>query len=199
LEEFLSQTKASIRCFPTFPGDDQIDGVEYVAVARDRRAFRTGRQDYTSTAPNRRYSDLITQRLLIAAIEDGSSPYSMAELVHLAAQCTASEDAANKVERQVIKSAAALLLEGRIGEQFDSIVTGASEKGTWVRLVSLPVEGRLMQGFEGVDVGDRINVRLNSVDVNRGYINFSKIDSARQTQSRKLDQRKQAAHTSWAP
>jgi exoribonuclease-2 len=120
----------------------------------------------------------------MAAIEEEPSPYSMAELMHLAAQCTASEDAANKVERQVIKSAAALLLEGRIGEQFDSIVTGASEKGTWVRLVSLPVEGRLMQGFEGADVGERIDVRLDSVDVNRGYINFSKVDSSRRIRSR---------------
>jgi exoribonuclease-2 len=99
----------------------------------------------------------------------------------LAAHCTAEEDAANKVERQVIKSAAALLLEGRIGEQFDAIVTGASEKGTWVRLISLPVEGRLMHGFEGVDVGDRMHVRLDSVDVNQGYINFSKAGSPRQT------------------
>ncbi len=105
----------------------------------------------------------------------------MVDLETLAAHCTAEEDAANKVERQVIKSAAALILEGRISEQFDAIVTGASEKGTWVRLISLPIEGRLMLGFEGLDVGDRMHVRLDSVDVERGYINFSKVGSPRQT------------------
>jgi ribonuclease R len=137
-------------------------------------------RDYThSTAPNRRYSDLITQRLLKAAIEGRPSPYSMADLETLAAHCTAEEDAANKVERQVIKSAAALFLEGRIGEQFDAIVTGASEKGTWVRLISLPIEGRLTHGFEGLDVGERMHVRLDSVDVERGYINFNKVGVSR--------------------
>jgi ribonuclease R len=108
----------------------------------------------------------------------------MADLESLAAHCTTEEDAANKVERQVIKSAAALLLEGRIGEQFDAIVTGASKKGTWVRLISLPIEGRLMHGFEGADVGDRMHVRLDSADVKRGYINFSKVGSPRQTRGR---------------
>ena len=88
------------------------------------------------------------------------TPYSKDELDVLAAHCTEAEDAANKVERQVEKSAAALLLESRIGEQFDSIVTGASEKGTWVRLFSVPVEGKVVQGFEGLDVGDRIRVQL---------------------------------------
>ncbi len=142
-------------------------------------------KDYThSTAPNRRYTDLITQRLLKAAIDGMPSPYSLAELESLAAHCTAEEDAVNKVERQVIKSAAALLLEGRIGEKFDSIVTGASEKGTWVRLISLPVEGKVMRGFEGADVGDRMQVRLDSVDVERGYINFSKAGSPRRSWGR---------------
>ena len=82
------------------------------------------------------------------------------------------EDAANKVERQVGKSAAALLLESRIGEQFDAIVTGASDKGTWARLLNIPVEGKLVQGFEGLDVGDRVRVQLMSVDVERGFIDF---------------------------
>jgi len=206
LEEFLTRQKAAdpLR-FPdlSLAMIKLMGSGEYVAEQPGQDSaghFGLAVKDYThSTAPNRRYSDLITQRLLIAAIEARPTPYTLVDLVYLAAQCTALEDAANKVERQVIKSAAALLLEGRIGERFDSIVTGASEKGTWVRLVSLPVEGRLMQGFEGVDVGDRINVRLNSVDVNRGYINFSKIDSARQTQSRNLVQRKQAALTGQAP
>jgi len=191
LEEFLTGQKAAdpLR-FPdlSLAMIKLMGSGEYTAEQPGQDStghFGLAVKDYThSTAPNRRYSDLITQRLLLAAIEGRPSPYNMDELVQLAAQCTSSEDAANKVERQVIKSAAALLLEGRIGEKFDSIVTGASEKGTWVRLVSLPVEGRLMQGFEGADVGDRINVRLDSVDVNRGYINFNKIDSSRGKRSR---------------
>ena len=146
-------------------------------------------RDYThSTAPNRRYSDLITQRLLKAAIDKSPSPYSMLELEALAAHCTAQENAANKVERQVIKSAAALLLERRLGEQFDAIVTGASEKGTWVRLISLPVEGKLMDAKEGIDVGDRLPVRLDFVDVNRGYINFKQVGIPWQIEARNLIQ-----------
>jgi len=112
--------------------------------------------------------------LLKAALEGKPVPYSKDELDVLAAHCTEAEDAANKVERQVGKSAAALLLESRIGEQFDSIVTGASEKGTWVRLLTIPVEGKLVQGFEGLDVGHRIRVQLISIDVERGYIDFRK-------------------------
>jgi ribonuclease R len=156
---------------------------EYIAELPGQKSgghFGLAVKDYThSTAPNRRYSDLITQRLLKAAIEGKPSPYTLVYLKSLAAQCTAKEDAANKVERQVIKSAAALLLEARVGEQFDAIVTGASKKGTWVRLINLPLEGKLMRGFEGADVGDRMHVRLDSVDVNRGYINFSKLGSSR--------------------
>ena len=134
-------------------------------------------KDYAhATAPNRRYPDLLTQRLLKAAIERKPAPYSKAELESLAAHCTAAEDAANKVERQVGKSAAALLLESKIGEQFDAIVTGASEKGTWVRLLSMPVEGKLVDGFEGQDVGERVRVQLTSVDVQRGFIDLKKIN-----------------------
>jgi exoribonuclease-2 len=135
-------------------------------------------RDYShSTAPNRRFTDLITQRLLKAAIDGRPAPYGFDELQTLADHCTQEEDAANKVERQVSKSAAALLLEDRIGEQFDALVTGASPKGTWVRLLGLPVEGRLVRGFEGVDVGDRIHVRLASVDVDQGYIDFQRGNS----------------------
>ncbi len=138
-------------------------------------------KDYThSTAPNRRFTDLITQRLLKAAIAGSPLPYSMAELGMLATHCTQEEDAANKVERQVGKSAAALLLESRIGEQFESIVTGASPKGTWVRLLSIPVEGRLVHGFEGVDVGHRIRVQLVSTDVERGHIDFKRVNASKQ-------------------
>jgi exoribonuclease R len=97
----------------------------------------------------------------------------------LAKHFTEEEDAANKVERQVGKSAAALLLESRIGEQFDAVVTGASDKGTWARLLAIPVEGRVVRGFEGADVGDRIRVQLVAVDVERGYIDFRKVGSSR--------------------
>ena len=90
----------------------------------------------------------------------------------IATHCTESEDAAKKVERQVTKSAAAMLLESRIGEKFDAIVTGASDKGTWVRLLHPPIEGRLESGFEGMDVGHELRVQLVSTDVERGYIDF---------------------------
>jgi VacB/RNase II family 3'-5' exoribonuclease len=151
---------------------------EYVAEAPDGDVpghFGLAVKDYAhATAPNRRYPDLITQRLLKACLERHSAPYSMEELAALAFHCTEAEDAANKVERQVGKSAAALLLISRIGEQFDAIVTGASEKGTWVRLLAIPVEGKLVQGFEGMDVGHRVRVRLISADVQRGFIDFCK-------------------------
>jgi ribonuclease R len=137
-------------------------------------------RDYThSTAPNRRYTDLITQRLLKAVFEKRDSPYSSDQLQVLARHCTEEEDAANKVERQVGKSAAALLLEGRIAEEFDAIVTGASDKGTWVRLLQVPVEGKLVHGFEGVDVGDRMRVRLIAVNVELGYIDLAQVGSSR--------------------
>jgi VacB/RNase II family 3'-5' exoribonuclease len=132
-------------------------------------------RDYThSTAPNRRYPDLITQRLLKAAMTGRSLPYETAELETLAKHCTEEEDAAKKVERQVEKSAAAMLLESRIGERFDAVVTGASHKGTWVRLLHPPVEGRLVKGFEGMDVGHRLSVQLIRTDVDRGYIDFKR-------------------------
>jgi len=130
-------------------------------------------KDYThATAPNRRYPDLITQRLLKEAIAGRSVPYSNDELAAIATHCTESEDAAKKVERQVEKSAAAMLLESRIGETFDAIVTGASEKGTWVRLLHPPVEGRLISGFQGADVGHKLSVQLVHTDVERGFIDF---------------------------
>jgi len=97
------------------------------------------------------------------------------ELATLAKHCTKEEDAAKKVERQVTKSAAAILLESRIGEQFDAIVTGASDKGTWVRLLHLPIEGRLDSGFEGLDVGRQLRVQLIRTDVERGYIDFKRV------------------------
>ena len=132
-------------------------------------------KDYThSTAPNRRYPDLVTQRLLKAALAGRPVPYERPELEALAAHCTAEEDAARKVERQVGKSAAAMLLEARIGEHFDAIITGVSDKGTWVRLRNPPVEGRLETGAEGMDVGHELGVQLVRTDVERGYIDFKR-------------------------
>jgi len=132
-------------------------------------------KDYAhSTAPNRRYPDLITQRLLKAAMIGQSLPYTNDELEALAKHCTEEEDAAKKVERQVGKSAAAMVMESKIGEKFDAIVTGASDKGTWVRLLHTPIEGRLIRGFEGMDIGHRLRVQLILTDVERGYIDFKK-------------------------
>jgi exoribonuclease-2 len=132
-------------------------------------------RDYThSTAPNRRYPDLVTQRLLKATLANRPPPYSVGELDKLARHCTQQEDAANKVERQMRKAAAALVVESRIGEAFDGIVTGASSKGTWVRVSSPPIEGRLVHGERGLDVGDRVRVRLAGVNVERGFIDFER-------------------------
>ena len=186
LEEFLVQEKAAdpLR-FPdlSLAVIKLLGNGEYVAELPDGNAlghFGLAVKDYAhSTAPNRRYPDLITQRLLKAALEGKTIPYSKDELDDLALHCSEAEDAANKVERQVGKSAAALLLESRIGEHFDGIVTGASEKGTWVRLLRVPVEGKVVQGFDGLDVGDRVRVQLISVDVQQGFIDFRKMGSSR--------------------
>jgi VacB/RNase II family 3'-5' exoribonuclease len=156
---------------------------EYVAEQLGDTApghFGLAVKDYAhSTAPNRRYPDLITQRLLKAALAGKAVPYTYAELSVLAQHFTAQEDAANKVERQVGKSAAALLLESKIGQQFDAIVTGASDKGTWARLLIIPVEGKVEQGFEGLDVADRVRVQLISINVERGFIDFKTVGSVR--------------------
>jgi exoribonuclease-2 len=135
-------------------------------------------QAYThSTAPNRRFPDVIAQRLLKAALARRPAPYASVELEELAQHCTEAEDRANKVERQVGKSAAALLLEPRIGERFDAIVTGASDKGTWVRILRPPVEGKLVKGADGLDVGDQVNVELIRTDVEQGHIDFARSGS----------------------
>jgi len=137
-------------------------------------------QDYThSTAPNRRFPDLVAQRIVKATLNSNPSdaphpPYSDAELQGIAERCTEREDAANKVERLVRKAAAAVLLQSRIGERFDAIVTGASEKGTWVRIRRPPVEGRLERGHEGLDVGDHVKVKLVHTDPARGFIDFAR-------------------------
>jgi len=186
LDEFLVKEKAAdAQSFPdlSLAVIKLLGAGEYIAELPDAAApghFGLAVKDYThSTAPNRRYTDLITQRLLKAAIAGRPAPYTFAELTAMALHFTAQEDAANKVERQVGKSAAALLLESKIGQQFDAIVTGASEKGTWARLLTLPVEGKVVQGFDGLDVGDRVRVQLVSINVERGFIDFKKLGNNR--------------------
>ena len=182
LDEFLIQQQAAdpVR-FPDLSLSviKLLGAGEYIAENPGDAApghFGLAVKDYAhSTAPNRRYADLITQRLLKAAIAAQAAPYPFAELGLMAQHLTTQEDAANKVERQVGKSAAALLLESKIGQQFDAIVTGASDKGTWARLLSMPVEGRLAQGFAGLDVGQRVRVQLLSINVERGFIDFKQI------------------------
>jgi VacB/RNase II family 3'-5' exoribonuclease len=129
--------------------------------------------DYShSTAPNRRYPDLITQRLLKAAINKQASPYTSQELSRLASHCTEKEDIATKVERRVEKSASAMVLSSRINEKFEGIITGVNDKGTWVRIFHPPCEGKLVLGANKFDVGDRVTVKLLSVDIQQGFIDF---------------------------
>jgi len=133
-------------------------------------------QDYThSTAPNRRFADLVTQRLIKAVLANQPAPYSDDELAAIAANCTSKEDAARKVEREMSKRIAAVAMTGRIGEVFDAIVTGVTPHGTFVRVLQPHVEGLLARGQQGVDVGDKLRVKLLSTDVQRGYIDFARM------------------------
>lgn len=136
--------------------------------------FALAISNYThSTAPNRRFPDLILQRQYKAFLKDEKAPYTLDELYYLATHCTAQEDAAMKVERQVKKSAAAALLSSQIGKVFRGIITGSSEKGTWVRIFQPAVEGRIIQGFKGLNVGDKVSVQLKYVNIKKGFIDFS--------------------------
>jgi exoribonuclease-2 len=131
--------------------------------------------DYThSTAPNRRYPDLVTQRSVKSQLAGEAAPYTVDELRAIAAHCNLMESAAKGVERRMRKAASALVLEDRLGEVFDAIVTGAREKGTFVKLNAPPVEGKVVEGADGLDVGDRVRVRLLSVDARRGFIDFAR-------------------------
>jgi exoribonuclease R len=144
------------------PGEYVVDKP---GPADDQGHFGLAAHDYShATAPNRRYADLVTQRLVKAAIAGTPSPYSDDELTTIAAHCT---------ER---KAAAAMLLANRIGDDFDAIVTGVNKDGTYVRLLSPPAEGRVMRGYEGMDVGERVRVRLVRTDPMKGFIDFDGIN-----------------------
>jgi exoribonuclease R len=150
---------------------------EYVLERRASRGvdghFGLAVAEYAhSTAPNRRYADLVTQRLVKAALDASPPVYTEDSLMAIAARCTEREDAARKVERTVRKSVAAALSLDRIGDYFTAIVTGASEKGTYVRVLRPPLEGRVVQGYQGLDVGDTVRVKLIGADPARGFIDF---------------------------
>ncbi len=132
-------------------------------------------QDYThSTAPNRRFPDVVTQRLLKAMLAGKPNPYSDAELTAIAANCTQKEDAAKKVEREMSKRLAAIAMQHRVGEVFNAIVSGVTTGGTFVRVMQPRIEGLLAQGQQGLDVGDRLRVKLIRTDVQKGYIDFAR-------------------------
>jgi exoribonuclease-2 len=181
LSDFLAQRKAAD---PEHFPDLSLSVVkllgpgEYIVEApgtEHEGHFGLAVHDYThSTAPNRRFADLVTQRLLKATAAKDPTPYSQADLSAIAAHCTEREDAARKVERLMRKVAAACLLNSRIGEIFEGIVTGASPKGTYVRLLKLPAEGRIVRGAQGLNVGDKTRVKLISVEVAKGFIDFER-------------------------
>ena len=130
-------------------------------------------QDYThSTAPNRRFADVVTQRLVKAFLAGTSGPYTDYELAGIANNCTVKEDAARKVERDMSKRLAAVAMSQRIGETFDAIVTGVTPHGTFVRVMQPHIEGLLTQGQQGLDVGDKLRAKLTRTDVQHGYIDF---------------------------
>ena len=152
---------------------------EYVLERAGEQAaghFGLAVQDYThSTAPNRRFVDVVTQRLIKAMLTRTQNPYSDDELTAIAANCTQKENAAKKVERDMTKRLAAVAMQKRIGEEFDAIVSGVTEHGTFVRVFQPPIEGLLAQGQQGLDVGDKLRVRLINTDVQKGYIDFARV------------------------
>jgi len=151
---------------------------EYVVESPGQTAighFGLAVKDYAhSTAPNRRFPDLVAHRLVKAALCDAPAPYSVDELQAIATHCTLQEGNVAKVERQVGKSAATLLLESRVGERFEGVITGAADKGTWVRILNPPVEGRVVSGFQGLRVGDQVRVVLVHTDFDRGFLDFDR-------------------------
>jgi exoribonuclease-2 len=193
LGHFLMQRKLAD---PAHYGDLSLTVVkllgpgEYILERRfearaDGGHFGLGAAEYThSTAPNRRFVDLVTQRL-IKGVQDQTTPYTEGELQEIAQHCTEQEDAARKVERAMRKRAAAVFMADRVGDSFVGVITGASSRGTYVRLLRPPVEGRIVRGTRGLDVGDTIRVRLASVDARKGYIDFE--NTAGEATARKLE------------
>jgi exoribonuclease-2 len=186
LADFLARRRAHD---PATFGDLSLSVVkllgrgEYVAEGAERAAqtadghFGLAVSDYThSTAPNRRFPDILTQRLLKAAMHGQPPPYSDEELALLARHCTEQETNAAKVERQVAKSAAAQLLAPRIGERFDAVVTGVTDAGVWVRIAHPAVEGKVVRHSAGLDVGDRIRVELVQTDIEQGFVDFAALE-----------------------
>lgn len=153
---------------------------EYVVETPDADSdghFGLALDDYThSTAPNRRYADLVTQRSVKSLLAGEPAPDTVDELRAIAARCNSKESAARGVERRMRKAATALLIGERVGEVFAGVVTGVKEKGTFVKLIAPPVEGKVVEGASGLDVGDRVRVRLLSVDARRGFIDFARAD-----------------------
>jgi exoribonuclease-2 len=149
---------------------------EYVLVKPNEPSpghFGLAVRDYThSTAPNRRFPDVVTQRLLKSQLAHAAAPYSEDELNSIAQRCTLMEDAARKVEREMAKRIAAVALHPHIGQTYQAIVTGASAKGTFVRTLDPHVDGMVVRGGKGLDVGDRVTVKLVNTDPQRGYIDF---------------------------
>jgi exoribonuclease-2 len=136
--------------------------------------FGLAAHDYThSTAPNRRFVDLVTQRLIKAVTAGRGVPYTADDLARIADHCTERDRAAKKVERKMRKVAAAVLLAGRTGQEFDAIITGVTPKGTFARLIAPPAEGRVVRGERGLDVGDKVRLRLVGTDPERGFIDFA--------------------------
>ncbi|HVE78452.1 MAG TPA: RNB domain-containing ribonuclease [Gemmatimonadaceae bacterium] len=151
---------------------------EYILERRMDAGRRDGHfglavADYThATAPNRRFADLVTQRLAKALLSGRESGYDDADLMTIARRCTEQEDAARKVERQIRKQATAVFLRDRVGDRFTAIVTGASKKGIYVRVLDPPFEGRVVRGAEGMDVGDTVRVTLSRLDPAKGHVDF---------------------------
>jgi exoribonuclease-2 len=153
---------------------------EYVVVPANDPAplghFGLATRDYAhSTAPNRRYADLITQRLLHAMLDNQPAPYTDAELASMAQQCNLQEHASHKVERSMIKRVAAVALADRIGQRFHGVITGASPKGVYVRIFDPPVEGRITQNERGLDVGDQVDVKLIHTNPQQAFIDFARV------------------------
>jgi exoribonuclease-2 len=182
LNDFLIQQKTAD---PSHFGDLSLAVIkligpgEYVLERAGDTApghFGLAVRDYThSTAPNRRFPDVVTQRLIKAMLAGQQNPYKDDELTVIAANCTLKENAAKKVEREMGKRLAAIAMQHRIGETFDAIVTGATPKGTFVLVQKPHVEGLLAQGQKGLDVGDKLRVKLIRTDVQHGFIDFARV------------------------